>query len=274
MGQKVIICTATFLPTEAQEITGLTTAAIRDLRRLGYIASSDGKWARFTIQEIATLLAIGALQRRGLKSQFSSRIAKVAAAIITGFAVRQAGAIDDPSGVTLDVKLEVVEKPDSRLAAAAKVPDSVTLFGLLLLPLIADVTNMARGKKPSHRWPRFLIVHGMEEANFRWEDDLTAYYQNRWDIDLSVVLLIDLERLGQRLAARAGKPLVTIKQVDEAQVQHEARVRKTANASPDCMAATLAPRIIGRDARRAKHHQGRRVADRKRVGRHQEQGSG
>jgi len=272
MGQKTIICTATFLPTEAQEITGLTTAAIRDLRRLGYIASSDGKWARFTIQEIATLLVIGALQRRGLKSQFSSRIAEVAAAIIAGFAVRQAGAIDDPSRVTFDMKLEAVEKPDSRLAA--KVPDSATLFGLQLLPLIADVTNIARGKKPNHRWPRFLIVHGMEEANFRYEDDLTAYYQNRWDIDLSVVILIDLERLGQRLAARAGKPLVTIKQVDEAQVQHGARLRKTANASSDCMAATLAPRIIGRDARRAEHHQGCRAADRKRVGRHQEQGSG
>src|SRR5262249_15018578 len=152
------------------------------------------------------------LQRRGVKPQACSRIADFAALLVTLFACRQAGAIEDPDNFLSGKPTFGSGKPPRSRQTTESGTTSVTVALFTSDPPKGTTSTEAH----------FLLVHGKEADDFRFVKDLSAYYRDRWDSDMSVVILIDLERLGQMLAARAGKPLIRVTQLQEAQAHHEA----------------------------------------------------
>lgn len=87
--------TITFTAAQAERISGVNGFAQRNLRRHGYMAAIEGGKARFALEDIAKLVAIGFLSERGIPPATSVTIANSCAAMIAAHALKQDHAIGD-----------------------------------------------------------------------------------------------------------------------------------------------------------------------------------
>lgn len=71
----------TYTPSEAEEITGVTQATVRNWRRAGHLQRHKGH-ARYTIADLLVIFATGLMVQRGVKAKAASTFAGEAARAI------------------------------------------------------------------------------------------------------------------------------------------------------------------------------------------------
>jgi hypothetical protein len=75
---------------------------------------------------------------------------------------------------------------------------------------IFDPNNVARGEKPLKYAPGFLRKFLISlPSRHRFENDIGAFYGKGPD-DLSVAIVLDLQRLSRLFVERSPRPLVTV----------------------------------------------------------------
>src|SRR5262245_1966351 len=117
---------------EAATISGVNGENQRNLRRHGYIPTINGGKARFGLEDIGRLVAIGFLSERGIPPAISATIADFCAAMIAAHALQQDDAIGDE---------------DTRKALIKKfAPDGLRRFAVVTgpSPNIIQFSNNAR----------------------------------------------------------------------------------------------------------------------------------
>jgi len=160
-----------FTPKRTEEITGVSVMTQRNLRRAGHVEKSNDGWSRHSAHELATLLVFNELDMHGIPVGRALKTAEHAAKRITIFAYRFPGAAVDENG--------------------GKPPHPPII--------VAEDWN-----------ERFLVCFGNDQFAITPTLD-RLFYDDDGTTEHSVLLVLDLARLGKKLAERAGEPLAIYK---------------------------------------------------------------
>lgn len=96
-----------FTPSEAEAITGVSVALQRDWRRRELIPSTnDGKWARFTLDDIARLSVMKKLSDFGMSIKGAAEVFSITSVPVNAHLLAMPEAIKLPSGELVSRQLE------------------------------------------------------------------------------------------------------------------------------------------------------------------------
>lgn len=168
-----------FTPSEAARITGVSTALQRDWRRRGILSeNSEGKWTRWTLDDIIQLSVRKIFADAGLDVSQTRTVARMAI-LPTAWAI---SCIPEANEFEGD---EIPDETKEKVRMRSIVP--------------AD---------PSHQIGRFLVSFGPSEYDFFRTDNLSDV-QNLLDAEPQpVAFIVDCENLALRIFQRANGPLV------------------------------------------------------------------
>lgn len=182
---------ARFTPAEAESITNTSTAAQRDLRRRGFMPSTPGSHARFSVFELARMLFIHVMSARGIGPSEAAGYVDFAMNGIAFHALQVAGASDGdeyPTGVRA-MAGSVLQKTSP---AGRRLSSFIPVRALVIF---ADGTEFFAP----------TVEYALEEAERQGK-------RREWLT--GPVTFLDLQILGEELAARAGRPLVRVFRVE------------------------------------------------------------
>lgn len=166
-----------FTPREVERMTGLSTAMQRDWRKRGFLSSLQGKHARFTADEVAALFIMKLLADGGLGPAVSHRLAQPAARALLMYGTDTFAALE-------------VEGPAEAVDEYSKAYASDTAEW-----------EIASGMKVEDL-QRYLVFVGPDKLFTT--NDLNSFAAERRP---GPMLILDLDDLGKKLAARAPRPL-------------------------------------------------------------------
>lgn len=167
---------AHFAPSEAEKITGLSTAMQRDWRHRGFLPKNEGH-ARFDLFTLATMMALKLFADRGIGPQVAQNFTEISSRAIAWFALEFEDAYEGKLSDSLDATRR-------------------GLWNALGLPRIV----------PS----RFLVVFA--DGSEWWDNSIENAFQKNADTDkfAGPVIVLDLMILGDVLIERADRALVHI----------------------------------------------------------------
>lgn len=175
---------AEFGPAEVALHTGVTQEQQRDWRRRGVLLKSEDGKARYTSIDLAEIVVRKELQAAGVPLTKARNSAAVGAMVVVEFASRQPGALSgceasDMPGVSKDIRYLVVPQP---------LIDPAALRTKSGGPISANIIEMLPA----------LWIGSLDEI----EETI-----NRLAPDRSTYSVIDLKRVGERLADIVERPL-------------------------------------------------------------------
>jgi len=170
---------ATFTAAEAEAITGVSAANQRNLRRHGYLLPHEGKWTRYSPEELCALMLLGQLSGIGVPPAAAAPTAWEHGAALVTFVLQKPGAVE--GGKPGPSRIWAYDNSVGNFReAAAKLLDG-----------------------------RFLIVSQAHQA-FR-VDSVDAILNGATYLaeDLAALIVLDFNRLAEVIAERIGKPLLS-----------------------------------------------------------------
>jgi hypothetical protein len=173
--------TSVFNSTEAADVADISTTNQRNLRRHKYLDSNNGKWARYSLDELCSIATFGCLLKRGIPPQICKYHARKIGEHLADFAINNPEAVEGWQPQRPGVFLH-----------------------------ICDDRNNAEEWFFENGFPaRFFVILGQNARESFLADSLDAHFNEREE-DLSGSIVIDLKRLGALIAKRAGRHLASI----------------------------------------------------------------
>lgn len=171
---------STFEARQSQHISGVSKQTQRDWRFHGYLERAGEGRANHDAFDLARLVFMRALADRGVGPADSSKIAPSAALRIAYFAMCVPSAFEDKTGGEFTRGMKARNRP---LASA-----------------------FVQWKHSKHDPARYLVT--TESGSISFTNDIAAEFAGK-SFDQAVFVL-DLKTLGETIAERAGRPLVTV----------------------------------------------------------------
>ena|SRR5262245_6584739 len=84
----------TFTAAQSEQISEINGDQQRNLRRRGLLSGAAGGWNAYSIDDVARLVVVGFLSRRGMPPKIASKIAKKVAPMLVANALNLKGAIE------------------------------------------------------------------------------------------------------------------------------------------------------------------------------------
>jgi hypothetical protein len=169
-----------FSSQQAAHIADISPTNQRNLRRHEYLPALDGKWARYSLDELCGIAAFGCLMRRGIPPQICKFHARRIAEHLADFAINCPAAVEGWAPKAANVFLRIGDDRSS-----------------------AEEFYFESGAFPH----RFFVVLGPKEA---FTADALELHFDKLAADLSGCIVIDLKRLGAKIAARAARHLASV----------------------------------------------------------------
>ena len=183
-----------FTPRQAEQITGIRMARQRDLRRHGYLPQHEGH-AKFSAVDLAEMLVLAAMMRRGIGPSDAIQIAKISA---VGIVLH---ALADPAA------FEGMDKAD--WTVPGEQPSTAKAEWLA-----RDFAN-AQARKGDHRWRvlpgNFLIIFA--DGSEIWHHSVDEAFRKFPPTDrrrTGAITVIDLAAMGKQMLRKSQLPLVTV----------------------------------------------------------------
>lgn len=184
----------TFTPRQAEQITGIKAARQRDLRRHGYLPQQEGH-AQFTAVDLAEMLVLSSMMRRGVGPGSASGIAKISAIGIVQ------SALSDPDA------FEGMDKADWSYPGDQSPRDKAEW--------LARVFSAEQARKGENLWRvkpgNFLIIFA--DGSEAWSDSIDAavrHYPPAHRRRIGALTVIDLGALGSEMLRKSQLPLVRV----------------------------------------------------------------
>lgn len=187
-----------FSPTEAARITSVSADLQRDWRRRGVLTMDVGRRATFDTAQIGQLMVRRALSNIGVALQDSKKAAFLGGALVAEYALRcHPDAVDNETDINL---------PDW----IAQLPALPMRYLVIISPTLSlktlrdhGITDLGISHALGDMLPA-LPTRDLIDMQANVEMGRSLGLGEAWSV-------VDLERLGEQLAQRAGRPVATIR---------------------------------------------------------------
>ncbi|WP_208348807.1 MerR family transcriptional regulator [Pseudaestuariivita rosea] len=204
----------TYLPAEAEEITGVKQTTVRNWRRAGHLPRHQGH-ARYNLADMLVMFVMGMLVSRGMTPEAAKEFSGQTARAIFQSAIHSKQTFSD--SVRAEAKAEMGEIPDDEVAELkAQIGDGFRL----------DMIEWARCQKimmnaaeqlagiSGVEQPEWLIVWAHGESQFLYDGDPfeDTFLANTFFSDHSAgpITLFHLDTLAQMVIERLPRPAIRL----------------------------------------------------------------
>lgn len=145
----------TFMPSEAESITKVTQATVRNWRRAGYLERRQGH-ARYNIADLLVMTVMQELVARGMTPEYATKYASAAARAIFQSLIFSRHAYSETAFTQALESVRPVEP--------------VAIEKLMATNLLADIASKAF-LVPGLKHPNWFIIWANGEPDFYYDDD-------------------------------------------------------------------------------------------------------
>lgn len=201
MGEDMKLELETYMPSEAEMITNVTQATVRNWRRGGHLQRPQGH-ARYNIADLLVMMVMHELGARGMTPEYAKAYASEAArAIFQSLIFSKFAYSEAVLSEALDAAKDVEEAVEQELVARGA---------------IADAAGKAFGVS-GLKHPNWLIIWANGESEFYYEDDESfesKFFGNTSYDDEYIqgpVTLFCLGAMAKKILARLPRPAIKLK---------------------------------------------------------------
>lgn len=200
----------TYTPREAEAITGVKQATVRNWRRAGYLPRQEGH-ARYNLAEMLVMFEMGTLVSRGITPEVATQYSRHAARAIFQSAILSTKAFSED--VRREAKTELGEIPEDEVAHFKDLVGNDFKVEMLEVARCQEVMVKAAEKLAGItglKHPIWMIVWANGEIEFYYDEDISEekFFGNTVfdEFVQGPVMLFCLGALAQMVIDRLPRP--------------------------------------------------------------------